>query len=344
MTYTKYTLQVRGEGEVARGGGGPNHQLSEPFSKVKCQPGPSSERKSVTSKVASAHAGPRRGCARSDGDKGPFTSSWPETDVSSSARIAAGCEPVTRLRPWKRAARRDVCARWPVMARGGTADPRRLETAAGRRTVAEAAADIPCGSRRRRRAASNRWGARRDGDDAESLGASSRRTAVAAARVAGPSPDLRSLPRVNPLSHPLPRSLPPRARRDVLGRRSSVAYSPGLWPVRRSAPDTISRWSSSARDALAKPRSPSDTSRTSSTTSTSPRYRWLSPRLPLPRRFSVRPIEPTLHCGSLFLFRARPPSHARDLFFFGGELDPHVYFSKGRNRSASICLGDARFC
>lgn len=205
------------------------------------------------------------------------------------------------------APRRDICARWPVMARGGTADPGRLETATGRRTVAEAAADIPRGSRRRRRVASTRWGAKRDGDETESRGTS--RTSVAAARVAGSSPDLRPLARVNPLSHPLPPLPLPRACRDVLGRRSSVAYSPGLWPVRWSAPATISRWSSSARDASARPRSPFVTSRTSSTTSTSPRYRWLSPTLPLPRRFSVCPIEPTLHHKFLFSFQAQLPSH-----------------------------------
>lgn len=88
--------------------------------------------------------------------------------------------------------------------------------------------------------------------------------------------ELRSIVRINPL--PLA-SRRRRRRRDVLGR-SSVVYNPELWLVRWSAPGTTSRWSCSARDASARPRSPSDTSRTSSTTSISPRYRWSPPPPP----------------------------------------------------------------
>lgn len=104
-------------------------------------------------------------------------------------------------------------------------------------------------------------------------------------------PELRSLARINPLSLPYPTA----PRRDVLGR-SSVAYSPGLWLVRWSAPATISRWFCSARDASARPRSPFDTSRTSSTTSISPRYRWLPPP-----SMSLCVLATTLHYGCFLL-------------------------------------------
>lgn len=155
------------------------------------------------------------------------------------------------------------------MARGGTADPRRLETAAGR-TVAEAAADIPRGDRAPTTGCSDPGGgAKRDGDEADSRAASHLRGRGPRGSP-GPPPTCARSRELTPSPTPEP---PLPAPRDVLGRRSSVVYSPGLWPVRWSAPATISRWSSSARDASARPRSLSDTSRTSSTTSTSPRYR-----------------------------------------------------------------------
>jgi len=48
-----------------------------------------------------------------------------------------------------------------------------------------------------------------------------------------------------------------------------------LWPVRWLAPDITSKWFCSAKDVSARPRLLYDMSRTSSTTSILPRYRWI---------------------------------------------------------------------
>lgn len=140
-------------------------------------------------------------------------------------------------------------------------------------------------------------------------------------------PELRSLARNNPLSLPYPTA----PRRDVLGR-SSVAYSPGLWLVRWSAPGTISRWFCSARGASARPRSPFDTSRTSSTTSISPRYRWLpSP----PVSLCVR-LRCTMDLSS-FCF-TRITAFARIKLYFFRELYFNREFEHVRfERETSFC-------